>query len=130
MNKLALPALACAGTLILGGCATDDPHQKAKTGALIGAIAGGVIGHQIDGGSGKWVGAAVGALAGGSVGYYMDTQQREFEQALAAEQANHALEIERLRDETLKLTVDNEVSFDFDKADIRPSFSSSLDKLV
>jgi len=130
MNKFALPAAACACTLVLGGCTTDDPYQRTKTGAVIGAIAGGVLGHQIDGGSGKWVGAAVGALAGGSVGYYMDNQQREFEQALADEQANNALEIERLRDETLKLTVDNEVSFDFDRADIRPSFRASLDKLA
>ena len=37
---------------------------------------------------------------------------------------------ERLRDDTLKLTVDSEVSFDFGKADIQPAFEPSLDKLA
>ncbi|MCP4212147.1 MAG: OmpA family protein [Halieaceae bacterium] len=130
MNRVAVLSLACALSLTLGGCATDDPHRKAKTGALIGAIAGGVIGHQVDGGSGKWVGAAIGALAGGAVGNYMDTQQQDFERTLADEQANHELDIERLRDDTLKLTVDSEVSFDFARADIRQTFQTSLDKLA
>ena len=38
--------------------------------------------------------------------------------------------IERLRDETLKLTVDSEVSFDFARADIKPAFYPSLEKLA
>jgi outer membrane protein OmpA-like peptidoglycan-associated protein len=72
----------------------------------------------------------VGALTGGAVGNYMDSQQREFEQELASEREANQLEIERLRDDTLKLTVDNEVSFDFDKAAIKPAFEPSLDKLA
>jgi len=75
-------------------------------------------------------GGWVGALAGGSVGNYMDEQQRDFEYSLRQERNQNQLEIERLRDNTLRLTVDNEVSFDFDKADIRPSFRASLDKLA
>ena len=121
-------ALAVASTL--AGCATDDPNRRAKTGAAIGAVAGAIIGHQIDGKSGRYVGAALGALAGGGAGHYMDNQQRDFEQAMLDEQRNNQLEIERLRDDTLKLTVDSEVSFDFGKADIKPSFRPSLDKLA
>jgi len=60
----------------------------------------------------------------------MDNQQREFEQELANERANHQLEIERMRDDTLKLTVDSEVSFDFDSARVKPAFQPSLDKLA
>ncbi len=123
--------LSCAITLGLTGCATEnDPHQRAKVGAAVGAVAGAVIGHQIDDDSGKWVGAAVGALAGGAVGHYMDNQQREFEAALQDERAANQLEIERLRDDTLKLTVDSEVSFDFNRYDIKPAFRPSLDKLA
>ena len=114
----------------MAGCSPDDPHRRAKTGAAVGAIAGAVLGHQLDDDSGRWVGAAVGALAGGSVGNYMDEQQRDFEYSLRQERNQNQLEIERLRDNTLRLTVDNEVSFDFDKADIRPSFRASLDKLA
>lgn len=130
MNRTHWVAIAAIGTFALGGCATDDPHRQAKIGAAVGAVAGAVIGHQIDGDSGRYVGAAVGALAGGATGNYMDQQQRAFEQELAREREANALEIERLRDDTLKLTVDSEVSFDFGKADIKPSFEPSLDKLA
>jgi outer membrane protein OmpA-like peptidoglycan-associated protein len=123
--------LACAMTVGLAGCATqNDPHQRAKVGAAVGAVAGAVLGHQLDDDSGRWVGAAVGALAGGAVGHYMDRQQQDFEAALDREREANQLEIERLRDDTLKLTVDSEVSFDFNKADIKPAFRPSLDKLA
>ena len=123
----------CGGALIalaVTGCAgPEDPNQRAKIGAAVGAVAGAVLGHQLDGDSGRFVGAAVGGLTGGLVGNYMDEQQQAFEQQLAAEQAASELEIERLRDDTLKLTVNNEVSFDFDSARIKPAFHDSLDKL-
>jgi outer membrane protein OmpA-like peptidoglycan-associated protein len=132
MNKLiGHTALACAVSLGAAGCATqDDPHQRAKIGAAVGAVTGAVIGYQLEGKSGGWVGAAAGALAGGAVGHYMDRQQQDFENALQREREANQLEIERLRDDTLKLTVDSEVSFDFGRADIKPAFQPSLDKLA
>ena len=118
--------------LIVGvtGCATDDPNRRAKTGAAIGAVAGAVLGHQVSHGSGKWVGAAVGALAGAGVGHYMDNQQKDFEQALREERQQNQLEIERLKDDTLKLSLDSEISFDFNKSNINPAFKPSLNKLT
>jgi outer membrane protein OmpA-like peptidoglycan-associated protein len=132
MNKTPVSTvLACTLALGLAGCATqDDPNQRAKVGAAVGAVAGAVLGHQIDHSSGKFIGAAVGALAGGGVGHYMDKQQQDFESALQQERDANQLEIERLRDDTLKLTVDSEVSFAFGKADIQPAFRPSLDKLA
>jgi outer membrane protein OmpA-like peptidoglycan-associated protein len=130
MNKTTVTALACAAALTLSGCATqNDPNQRAKVGAAVGAVAGAVLGHQLDDDSGRWVGAAVGALAGGAVGNYMDNQQQEFETALERERDANQMEIERMRDDTLKLTVDSEISFDFGRADIKPAFRPSLDKL-
>jgi len=114
----------------VAGCATDDPNRRAKIGAGVGAVAGAVIGHQISHNSGNIIGAAVGALAGGAVGYYMDNQQRDFEAALRQEQEQHQLEIERLKDDTLKLSLDAEVSFDFNEAAIKPAFEPSLNKLA
>lgn len=132
MNKiLTSSVLACAMTVGLTGCATEnDPNQRAKVGAAVGAVTGALLGHQLDDGAGKWVGAAVGALAGAGVGHYMDNQQQDFETSMSNERAANQLEIERMRDDTLKLTVDSEVSFDFGKADIKPSFRPSLDKLA
>ena len=129
-NRLRTMALAGAVSIAIAGCATqNDPHQRAKVGAAVGAVAGAVLGHQLDGTSGRWVGAAVGALAGGGVGHYMDNQQQEFESTMQRERDANQLEIERLRDDTLKLTLDSEVSFDFGKANIKPTFRPSLDKL-
>ncbi|MGD2082201.1 MAG: OmpA family protein [Chromatiales bacterium] len=129
--RATLPAaILLGGAVLVSGCATDDPHRRAKTGAAIGAVTGAVIGHQIDHDSGRWVGAAVGALAGGAVGNYMDQQERDFQNALAAEQRANELEIQRMRDETLKLTLDSEVSFPYDSAEIKPAFRPTLDKLA
>jgi outer membrane protein OmpA-like peptidoglycan-associated protein len=129
--KATLPvAIVLGGAVLVSGCATDDPHRRAKTGAAIGAVTGAVIGHQLDSDSGRWVGAAVGALAGGAVGNYMDKQERDFQNALAAERRANELEIQRMRDETLKLTLDSEVSFGYDSAQIKPAFRPTLDKLA
>lgn len=126
-----LMAVVLSSVLVLTGCMQqNDPNRRAQTGALVGAVAGAVLGHQLDDDSGKWVGAAVGALTGAAVGNYMDNQQRDFESSLAQERRANELQIERLKDDTLKLTVDSEVSFDFGKADIKPAFKPSLDKLA
>ena len=130
MKKM-LGTSALAGMMVLASC-TDpsDPNRKTKTGALVGAVAGAVIGHQVNHKNGAYVGAALGALAGGGVGYYMDKQQRELDEQLAREQAAHELEIQRMKDDSLKLTMDNEVSFDFDSAEIKHGFRQTLDKLA
>ena len=121
----ALPIIVTAA--VLTGCvAEDNPNRRATLGAAIGALSGAVLGHQVNHGSGKWVGALAGALAGGAVGHYMDNQQREFEAALERERQAHALEIERLQDETLRLIVKNDVSFDVDKDDVQYTFRPSL----
>lgn len=114
----------------LAGCAADDPHRRAKTGAVVGAVVGGVAGKQIgDDRAGTIVGAAIGAIAGGMVGNYMDRQQQEFERVLREEQQQHAVEIERMKDDTLKISLSNEVSFDFDSARIKPGFYPTLNDL-
>ncbi|RMG31516.1 MAG: OmpA family protein [Gammaproteobacteria bacterium] len=119
-----------AALLLAAGCTADDPHRRAKTGAAIGAIAGAVLGHQIDHKSGRFVGAAVGAIAGGLVGNYMDQQQREFEQRLAEERRRHEIEIQRLKDQSLRIRINSEVPFDFDSAAIKPAFRPTLDKVA
>ena len=105
-------------------------NPKAATGAAIGAVAGAVIGHQINHGDGKWVGAVLGALAGGAIGHYMDQQQREMEQKLAKERAAGNVEVQRMPDDTLKLTLASKVSFDFDSAKINPGFADALDRMA
>jgi outer membrane protein OmpA-like peptidoglycan-associated protein len=130
MKRSRMLGAVMAGAVLVAGCATDDPHRQAKTGAAIGAVAGAILGHQLDSDAGRWVGAAVGAIAGGAVGNYMDEQEKAFEEELADEQRANQLEIERLKDDTLKLSLDSEVSFDFDSARIKSTFEPSLHKLA
>lgn len=136
-NKLQNTALALL-ILILSGCiAADDPNkhtkQKAAYGAAAGAVAGAIIGYQQDSSGGALKGALIGGAAGGAlgagVGYYMDKQQAEFEQQLAGEREAHQIEVERLQNENLKITMNSEVSFDFNSSRLQPAFERSLDKV-
>lgn len=127
--KKLLPGLLIPAAL-LTACATDDPYRRTKTGAGVGAVVGAVVGHQMDHKSGKVVGAVVGAAAGAAIGNYMDKQQQEFERRLAEEQRQHAIELQRVKEDTLKLNLDSEISFDFDSAEIKPGFRTTLDKIA
>ena len=127
-------------TLALTGCASspNDPNQKTKEnaaiGATLGAIAGAVIGHQQDHSGGALRGALIGAAAGGvlgaGVGVYMDKQQAAFDQELASEKQANQIEVERLKNENLKITMNSEVSFDYNSAELQPAFRRTLDKVA
>lgn len=130
MKKTLKPAALFLCSTLLFACAADDPNQRAKTGAAVGAVTGAIIGHQFDHDTGRFIGAAVGAVAGGAVGHYMDKQEQEFERELEEERRRNDIEIERLKDDTLKLNLNSEVSFDYDSATIKPAFKATLDKLA
>ncbi len=122
----------------LFGCATNTTHDNTKKGAgigaLVGAAAGAIIGYQNDHSGGALRGALIGGAAGGALGAgagaYMDKQQTEFEQQLAGERAQHQIEIERQQNEILKLTMNSEVSFDFNSDRIKSTFYSPLNKMA
>ncbi len=127
MKSLNVTAIAAVTTLaLISACATDDPNRRAKTGAAIGAIAGGVIGHQSNSKNGKYVGAVVGVLTGAAVGNYMDKQQRQLEDKLARESREKKIRITRIDEETLRLDVKSEASFAVDSAQINSDFLTSL----
>jgi len=134
MRKLSCLALGC---VLLAGCTThaDGTQSVNKTavGAGVGAVAGGVLGNRLDKdkrGRGTIIGALAGAAAGGGLGYMMDRQEAELREQLAGERAQHAVEIERVRDDLLKLTLANEVSFDVNSATVKPTFKPSLGKVA
>jgi outer membrane protein OmpA-like peptidoglycan-associated protein len=128
MKKLLLTSVILAS---LTACATDDPNKRAKYGAAAGAVAGALLGHSVSNDKeGLLIGAAVGAAAGAGIGNYMDNQQQEMEAALAAEQASHDIEIRRLQDESLKIDIASEVSFDFGKAGLKSAFMPTLQKVA
>ncbi len=139
MNKRKLfVVFSCCVAIVCGGCATNTTHENTKKGAgigaLVGAVSGAIIGYQNDHSGGALRGALIGGAAGGAIGAgagaYMDKQQTEFEQQLAAEQAQHQIEIERQQNEILKLTMSSEVSFDFNSATLKSTFYSPLNKIA
>jgi outer membrane protein OmpA-like peptidoglycan-associated protein len=122
---LAMSAFAIAS---LAGCATttsdpNDPYAKTKQGAMIGAAAGAVAGLFVGDGELDEVlgGAAVGAGLGAGVGVYMDKQQRDLEEIESAE-------VERLDEETLRISFDSDILFPVDSAVLSDSSKASLDE--
>lgn len=127
-----------AAVALLAACQNNPDGtrtvNKTAVGAAVGAVAGGVLGNQLDDDGnrdrGTITGAAVGAAAGAGVGYLFDRQERELRQAVADERVAREVEVERVRDDLLKLTLANEVSFDYDSAAVKPTFRPTLEKLA
>ena len=123
--------ITVCGLALLTGCA-DDPYQKTKIGAALGAIVGAGAGAAIDSknrGRGAAIGAAVGVLTGGGVGLYMDKQKKAIEEALSKELANHDVELRKLPDNSIEVDLKSEASFASGSSDVKPSFSTALSKL-
>ncbi|GAA6151969.1 OmpA family protein [Pseudoteredinibacter isoporae] len=118
---------ACAGT----GSQQDRNNTAigAVSGAVIGALAGGQMDNDGNRDRGRIVGALVGAAAGAGIGKYMDNQEQAFRDELATERRNREIEVKRIKDDTIQLVLNNEVSFDYDSARIKPSFHSTLNKM-
>jgi hypothetical protein len=80
MNKSAILASGLMLVTLLTGCVGTGPNteQGAITGGALGALAGGIIGHNSRGGDafgGALLGAAAGAVAGGVIGNNVDQER-------------------------------------------------------
>jgi len=101
-------------------------HDKTRKGAAIGAVAGAIAGAVIHNNRGSGnakrgaiIGGVVGGAAGAIVGAMMDKQERELRQI-------EGIDVARTDEDELRVTVRNEILFDFDSASLR---SSSRDEL-
>lgn len=78
MPRLSI-AVALGAAVAVAACSADSPKQDAGT--VVGAIAGGVIGNQFGGGSGRVAatiaGAVIGGIAGHEIGRSLDARDRE-----------------------------------------------------
>ncbi len=130
------PLAVVLAVALLAGCAgteqTVGEYDKTVIGAATGAVIGGVAGAVLDKKDrrGVPIGAAVGAAVGGGIGYLFDRQEQELRAAVAREQEAGRAEVERVRDDLLRITLQNEVLFDFGKAEVKPAFAPTLDKLA
>jgi len=101
-------------------------NDKTKKGAVIGGVAGAIAGAIIHNNRGSGnakrgavVGGVVGAATGAIVGAMMDKQERELRQI-------EGVQVTRTDDDEIKVTMKNDVLFDFNSAALR---SSSRDEL-
>ncbi|MFK8029753.1 MAG: OmpA family protein [Gammaproteobacteria bacterium] len=136
IKKAGLSAVAATFVLGIGGCTTINPYTgdeqtaKATKGALIGAGIGALAGI-ISGSDSRdrrkraLIGAGIGGITGGSIGYYMDVQEAK----LRKELADTGIVFERQGD-NIVLAMPGNVTFDVNKADIKPQFVSVLDRLA
>ena len=120
--------------VFLTGCAsTQGENGNASYGAIGGALVGALLGSQLDDDGnrdkGIIVGALAGAAAGGAIGNYMDRQEAAMRAQLEDERRRNAIEIERIKDDTLRLVLNDDVSFDFNSDKVKPSFHASLKKV-
>jgi outer membrane protein OmpA-like peptidoglycan-associated protein len=130
-------ALAALTVTLLAGCAsytgqTSDPNDpnRTRTGALIGAGIGAVAGLLSGGDATErrqraLVGAGVGGLAGGGIGAYQDRQEAE----LRRQTAGTGIDVTRDGD-VIKLNLPDGVTFDFNKAELKPQFYPALNNVA
>ena len=103
-------------SVALSGCAGDGsgpsnrPFTNLESGALIGAVGGG--------------------LAGGAVGAYMDSQKRDLEKNLGQEIQSGEARVEKLPNDVVRITMTSHTAFDTDSVAIKPGFHSTMDKLA
>lgn len=127
---LALTGMA----FLLAGCETIDTSNgvktssKTKSGALIGAGAGAVLGalsNKNDRRKNAVIGAGIGALAGAGVGAYMDRQSKD----LRAQLETRGVYVTRSGDNII-LNLPSDVTFSSGSADIAGSFLPVLDDVA
>ncbi len=129
-------AISLAASLAMVGCATDEygnrrPMTNAETGALIGAASGAILGATAKNKKkGVLIGAIGGGIAGGLVGTYMDNQKKDLEKALAKERASGAIDIEKLQNNIVRVTMTDQTAFEVDSAQIKTGFEPSMDKIA
>lgn len=128
MKKQAL-ILAAAG-ILAAACTTTDPNtgevvrNNTATAAIIGAVGGAVLGTAAGGDDRRnaVIGAGIGALAGAAVGNYMDRQ----EAALRERMRGTGVTVTRTAENEIMLNMPNDITFDFDRADVKPQFAGTV----
>ena len=137
MNIRALQVILVSASLAvaLSGCETLDAYtQESKTSstsrhAVIGAIAGAVVGlasgdDAVERRQRALIGAGVGALAGGAIGAYQDRQ----EAALRAELQGSGVSVTRIGD-NITLNMPGNVTFATNSSDLSPAFFNVLNSV-
>lgn len=138
MKRFGVYTIIAVFAIFSAGCATDEygnrrPLTEAEKGAIIGATSGAVIGalaKKDKRTKGALIGAVGGGLAGAAVGTYMDSQKKDLEKVLAPEVQAGAINVAKVDQNNLLITMTAQTAFDFDSTEIKPGFHSTMDKIA
>lgn len=129
-----LTIFGVAATLALAGCADNmnAVQRGTATGAGIGAATGAVLGAATGNGSGKRTatGAGLGAAAGAVIGNIWSARMERQKQAMQQATQGTGVQVSQTADNQLKLDIPSDISFDLNRADIKPNFEPVLDKFA
>lgn len=126
LSKLSLCA-ALSGAIFLSACTDpNDPNQKAKSGALVGAGAGAVVGALMGNDPKERrrnavLGAAIGGGGGAIIGNQLDKQEAD----LRAQLGNDNVTIRNTGDRLI-VTLPQDILFATDSANLRPDLQREL----
>lgn len=140
MLKKIVAVAVSASLALLGGCAsnpnTDDQQGSGDTNrTAVGAIVGGIVGGVLANNTGNRstgrtaAGVAAGAVAGGLIGKSMDDREKKLRQ-IAADRDAKSMQVERLKEDVVRVSVSSEASFDINRSDIKPEFKPTLNKVA
>jgi outer membrane protein OmpA-like peptidoglycan-associated protein len=128
-STLCATALAVAAS----GCADMNATQRGTaTGAGVGAGLGAILGASTGGGGGGRTakGAALGAAAGAVVGNIWSKRMEQQRQAMEQATRGTGVQVSQTADNRLKLEIPSDISFDTNRADIKPNFQPILDRFA
>lgn len=126
---LLVPLLSCV--ILLSSCTTYNAYtgeketSRATKGAAIGAIGGAFVGFLTGDSRNAAIGAVLGAGIGGAIGHSQDKQ----ESALRERLQGTGVQIQRIGD-TIKLIMPGDITFDIDKAHLKPHFLPVLNSVA
>ncbi len=120
--------IGIAAVMLLSSCATSPEWTRTKTaqGAAIGTVAGAaggaILAPRHSKGTGALIGAVVGGLAGAGVGHYLDRQAQELSQIPEAQVTQAP--------DRLTVAMSEAVLFDTDSANLKAGAMTTLAKVA
>ncbi|MDO4906129.1 MAG: OmpA family protein [Lautropia sp.] len=127
-------AMTVAVALVVGGCAATDGMTDAQRRTTIGTGIGAAVGAAIGGNQAGSKGVRNGALIGGAIAgigtYVWSRQMEEQKRAMEAATEGTGVQVTQTRENLLQLDIPSDISFDVNRAVIRPAFRPILDRFA
>ena len=132
-KNLVKSTIALTVVALATGCADMSATQRGTaTGAGVGAGLGAILGGATGGGGGERAakGAVIGGAAGAIIGNIWSKRMEQQKQAMEQATRGTGIQVSQTSDNRLKLDIPADVSFDTNRADIKPNFRPVLERFA